>query len=54
MTEKCKNCDQIISGNYCAYCGQKKFNRIDKKYVFDEMQYTFLHANKGLLYSVKK
>lgn len=53
MTEKCKNCEQIITGNYCADCGQKKFKKIDQKYVFEELQYTFLHANKGLLYSVK-
>lgn len=53
MTENCKNCNEIITKNFCINCGQKKYKRIDKKYVWDEIQYTFLHTNKGLLYSVK-
>ncbi len=52
--ENCKNCSQLIEANFCSNCGQKKYKRINKKYVFDEVQYTFLHTNKGLLYSVKK
>lgn len=53
MAENCKNCNEIIERNFCANCGQKKYKRIDKKYIWDEVQYTFLHANKGLLFSVK-
>lgn len=53
MAENCKNCNEIIERNFCANCGQKKYKRIDKKYILDEVQYTFLHANKGLLFSVK-
>lgn len=53
MAENCKNCNEIIERNFCANCGQKKYKRIDKKYIWDEVQYTFLHANKGLLFSAK-
>ena len=53
MAENCQNCNEIITGNFCANCGQKKYKRIDKKYVWDEIQYTFLHTNKGFLYSIK-
>lgn len=53
MAENCKNCDEIISASFCGNCGQKKFKRIDKKYIWDEIQYTILHTNKGFLYSVK-
>lgn len=53
MAENCKNCNEIISENFCSNCGQKKFKRIDRKYVFDEIQYTVFHTNKGLLYSLK-
>jgi hypothetical protein len=53
MVENCKNCNEAITGNFCVNCGQKKYKKIDKKYVLDEIQYTFLHANKGLLYSIK-
>jgi hypothetical protein len=53
MEDKCKNCHESITGNFCINCGQKKYKRIDRKYVWDEVQYTFLHTNKGFLYSVK-
>ncbi|RMZ59794.1 DUF3667 domain-containing protein [Chryseobacterium nematophagum] len=53
METSCLNCNQTITENFCSHCGQKKFKRIDKKYVWDEIQYTFLHTNKGFLYSVK-
>ena len=54
MEMSCSNCNQIISAHFCENCGQKKYKRIDKKYIWDEIQYTFLHTNKGFLYSVKK
>lgn len=53
MAEICKNCAQIISENFCANCGQKKFKRINRKYIVDEIQYTVLHTNKGLFYTLK-
>lgn len=53
MAENCKNCNEMINANFCGNCGQKKFKRIDRKYLWDEIQYTFLHTNKGFLYSVK-
>lgn len=53
MAETCKNCTQIISENFCANCGQKKFKRINRKYITDEIQYTVLHTNKGLFYTLK-
>lgn len=53
MAENCQNCNEIITASFCGNCGQKKYKRIDRKYVSDEIQYTFLHTNKGFLYSVK-
>lgn len=53
MKHNCQNCGQIITENFCSNCGQKKYKRIDRKYILDEIQYTFLHTNKGFLYSVK-
>jgi Protein of unknown function (DUF3667) len=50
----CKNCSQDITENFCSNCGQKKFKRIDKKYIWDEIQYTIFHWNKGVLFSIKK
>lgn len=50
----CQNCNNAIIENFCGNCGQKKFKRIDKKYVLDEVQYSLIHTNKGFLYSAKK
>lgn len=54
MEQNCQNCGQSITENFCGNCGQKKFKRIDGKYLSDEIQYTLLHTNKGFLYSIKK
>jgi len=50
----CLNCDYTIDENFCCHCGQKRFKRIDKKYVTDEIQYLLIHTNKGFLYTLKK
>lgn len=53
MAETCLNCANLVTENFCAQCGQKKYKRIDRKYIWDELQYTIFHTNKGLLYSIK-
>lgn len=51
----CKNCDATAEGNYCSNCGQKKNTvRLDWSYLQEEVKYTFLHINKGLLYTAKQ
>ena len=49
----CSNCGNTNVENFCAACGQKKYRRIDRKYLWEELQYTFLHVNKGFLFSIK-
>ncbi|NMH27946.1 DUF3667 domain-containing protein [Flavobacterium silvaticum] len=51
---QCLNCEETIVANFCPNCGQKKFKRIDRKYLIDELQYSVIHTNKGFFYSVKK
>ena len=53
MKYNCPNCNQVVDGNFCSNCGQKKYKRIDRKYIWEELQYTVFHTNKGFLYSVK-
>jgi len=53
MASNCLNCQTPITENFCGNCGQKKYKRIDRKYIIDEVQYSVLHTNKGFLYSVK-
>ncbi|WAC40401.1 DUF3667 domain-containing protein [Pedobacter sp. SL55] len=54
IEQPCLNCDYTIDENFCRHCGQKRFKRIDKKYVIDEIQYLLIHTNKGFLYTIKK
>ncbi len=53
MDSTCLNCGTEIHVNFCSNCGQKKYKRIDRKYIWDELQYTTVHMNKGFLYSIK-
>ena len=53
--ELCKNCEHTFQGNFCSNCGQKTNTvRLNWHFVVDELKYTFLHINKGLLYSCKQ
>ncbi|MGV4414639.1 DUF3667 domain-containing protein [Chryseobacterium sp. T1] len=54
MDHACKNCTNDIEQNFCSHCGQKKYKRIDRKYLIDEIQYIAIHTNKGFFYSIKK
>ena len=53
METTCLNCNTEIVQNFCPSCGQKKYKRIDRKYIWEEVQYTTVHMNKGFLYSIK-
>lgn len=53
MENICLNCNRPIIENFCGNCGQKKYKRIDRKYLIDEVQYMVVHTNKGFFYSVK-
>jgi len=50
----CKNCNQEISGNFCANCGQPaEVKRIDAHYVLHEIKHV-LHFENGVLYTIKE
>jgi hypothetical protein len=53
MEYNCIHCSKYVEENFCSNCGQKRYKRIDIKYIWDELQYTLIHVNKGFLYSVK-
>lgn len=53
MEANCLNCNTEIVQNFCSNCGQKKYKRIDRKYIWDEIQYSTVHMNKGFFYSLK-
>lgn len=51
----CKNCGTSFLGKFCPNCGQKaNTQRLGWSYLKDEFNYTFLHVNKGLFFSIKE
>lgn len=55
LPQLCKNCEHVFQGNYCSNCGQKTNTvRLNWHYIQDEIKYTVLHVNKGLLYTIKQ
>jgi hypothetical protein len=51
----CKNCSQIINGNFCTHCGQStKVDRINLSNFLSELSEGIFQINKGLFYSVKE
>lgn len=50
----CNNCNEIISGKYCAACGQPaQLKRVDSHYIIHEIEH-ILHFEKGILYTIRE
>jgi Protein of unknown function (DUF3667) len=55
MTINCKNCKTTFEGNYCNKCGQTaNTHEINFHSILHEVQHTFLHIDKGILYTTKQ
>lgn len=55
ITKHCANCNNAVKGNFCTECGQSiKVSRINIFNVIEELQFSFLHINKGIVYTVKE
>ena len=51
----CKNCENLITGNFCEHCGQKAaIHRITLPHVSHDFIHALTHADKGILLLVKK
>lgn len=50
----CRNCNEELSLNYCANCGQPAtMKRIDGHYIAHEIEHV-LHFEKGILYTIRE
>lgn len=50
----CKNCNEPLSGKYCAACGQPaQLKRVDSHYIIHEIEHV-LHFEKGILYTIRE
>ncbi|MEC4054383.1 DUF3667 domain-containing protein [Myroides odoratimimus] len=54
MDDHCTNCNHIVTQNFCSNCGQKKYSRLNKNYLLEELYEVVVYTNKGFLYSLKK
>lgn len=54
IEENCRNCKEVITGNFCPNCGQRRYKRINRAYVVEEVQDIFVDVNKGFFYSLFK
>jgi hypothetical protein len=51
----CKNCGNSFHGHYCNACGQDAHtDRIDKHFIYHEIQHGLFHIDKGILYTLKE
>ena len=51
----CKNCNQVIDGQFCKYCGQStKIDKINLSNFLSELSTSVFQVNKGFFYSLKE
>lgn len=51
----CKNCGNNFHGHYCNNCGQDAHTgKIDKHFLYHEIQHGLLHIDAGILYTLKE
>lgn len=50
----CLNCGNLFSGHFCNACGQDAHTgRIDRHFVYHELQHALFHIDKGILYTLR-
>ena len=51
----CKNCNQIVNGAYCSFCGQNSKVSTSNLFSFiNEITESVFQINKGLFYTLKE
>jgi len=52
---KCKNCDHIVEGNYCTFCGQSiRVDKVTFPNLLSELSESVFQVNRGLLFTIKE
>ncbi len=51
----CKNCSQLVDGDYCKHCGQStSVSRINFSSFLDDLSDSVFQINRGFFYSLKE
>lgn len=54
-SEKCLNCNAVITGRFCSTCGQAAdTHRINWHFLLHDLQHGILHVDKGIFFTVKE
>lgn len=51
--EKCRQCGTNFEGEFCSQCGQRRYVRINARYVWQEFSDSILKMNHGFLFTLK-
>lgn len=56
MMESCQNCNETITGNFCAHCGQKtSVHRYSfKHFIKHDLIHGILHVDRGIIFTIKE
>jgi hypothetical protein len=56
MVESCQNCNETITGNFCANCGQKtSVHRYSfKHFIVHDLIHGFWHVDNGFFFTIKE
>lgn len=56
MSENCKNCGEVISGNFCINCGQKSsVHRYSfKHFIEHDLIHGIWHVDNGIFFTIKE
>jgi hypothetical protein len=56
MMESCQNCNETITGNFCANCGQKtNIHRYSlKHFIVHDLIHGFWHVDNGFFFTIKE
>lgn len=55
MEPRCKNCFEVIDGNFCKNCGQKTAtHRLSFHDALHELEHGILHFDRGIFFTLKE
>ena len=55
LPKNCKNCEHLLTGKFCAHCGQAAdTHKLNMHFIWHEIQHGLIHVDHGIFYTIKK